>query len=81
MHAARLENSARLQRVMELLEKGGEYSTRDIIRGADVCAVSAIISELRNPINGVPIAKRTKSEGGRTIHLYRLAPGQRELDL
>ena len=53
MNAASLENSDRLARVHELLLKGGEYTTLDIIMNARVCAVNSIISELRQ--NGVKI--------------------------
>ena len=52
-HAARLSNSPRLQRVLALLERGGRYSTRDIIARADVCAVNSIATELK--ANGIPV--------------------------
>lgn len=47
MHSARLEKSERLKRVAALLADGNEYSTLDIIKKAEVCAVNSIISELR----------------------------------
>ena len=47
MNAARLEKSARLQRVLSLLSSGREYSTMEIVQGAQVMAVSAAVSELR----------------------------------
>lgn len=47
MNAAKFEKSNRLQRVYELLKKGGEYTTLDIIQRAGVCAVNSIVSELR----------------------------------
>ena len=53
MNAATLEKSDRLQRVFNLLSKGGEYTTLDIIKKAGVCAVNSIISELRE--NGYQI--------------------------
>ncbi|MCX8016637.1 MAG: hypothetical protein N2690_01850 [Rhodocyclaceae bacterium] len=56
MRAARLERSARLQRVAELLADGRWYSTLDIIVGAGVCAVNSCIAELRQ--NGIPIECR-----------------------
>lgn len=46
MKAASL-TSARLQRVLALLKDGRKHTTRDIVRGARVMAVSACISELR----------------------------------
>ena len=62
-HPARLENSERLQRVYNLLADGREYTTRQIIRLARVCAVNSIADELRHPINGVDI--RCRQEGTR----------------
>ena len=46
-HCADLKKSVRLQGVWDLLKNGAEYTTRDIILFAKVCAVSAAISELR----------------------------------
>jgi hypothetical protein len=59
MHAARVENSLRLQRVEKLLSTGKKYTTLDIIKKAKVCAVNSIISELR--WNGMDI--KCKREG------------------
>ena len=53
MNSAKLNNSPRLQRVLQVLSTGREYSTLDIIRRARVCAVNSIVSELRD--NGVDI--------------------------
>lgn len=53
MNAANIEKSDRLQRVLTLLKRGGEYTTLDIIQRAGVCAVNSIISELRQ--NGYQI--------------------------
>lgn len=47
MHAAKLENSDRLARVDALLKSGNEYSTLEIVVGANVCAVNSIVAELR----------------------------------
>ena len=66
MHAARLGGSGRLQRVLRLLSDGRAYSTREIIQGADVCAVNSCISELR--ANGIAIM----SHVSRGIWFYRL---------
>ena len=52
MHSANLK-SPRLQRVLKVLKDKTRHTTRDIIRKANVCAVSAIISELRD--NGLRI--------------------------
>ena len=53
MKAASLDTSDRLRRVLRLLKDRREHSTREIIRRAGVCAVSAIVSELR--ANGLKI--------------------------
>ena len=47
MNAADIDKSERLQKVANLLGRGGEYTTLDIIQKAGVCAVNSIISELR----------------------------------
>jgi len=70
MHAARLEQSARLQRVLALLADGAEYSTLDIIIGAGVCAVNSCVAELR--ANGYDVRCRRI---GRERFVYRLAGG------
>jgi len=43
VNAANFDKSERLQKVANLLGRGGEYTTLDII----LCAVNSIISELR----------------------------------
>ena len=71
MHAAKLASSTRLQRVVALLSDGGEHSTRDILIGAEVMAVSAIVAELR--ANGAVIhCRQARSIRGERIWLYRL---------
>jgi len=71
MHAARLDKSTRLQRVLRLLSDGRWHGTRDIIALARVCAVNSCVSELR--ANGLPVACRCV---GRGLFEYRLGePG------
>lgn len=53
MHAARLEQSERLQRVADLLADGRRYTTLDIVMAAGVCAVNSCVAELR--ANGMAI--------------------------
>lgn len=53
MHAARIEKSARLLRVAELLSTGREFSTLEISQQARVCAVNSCVAELRH--NGMDI--------------------------
>lgn len=56
MHAARIDHSPRLQRVVDLLADGREHSTMEIIDAARVCAVNSVIAELR--VNGIHIVCR-----------------------
>ena len=74
MHAAKLDSSPRLRRVHELLKSGKEYSTKEIMLLADVCAVNSCIAELR--ANGKSISCRQVVEPlfGR-VWVYRLHPG------
>lgn len=58
IHFARLENSARLQRVKAYLQDGLEHSTQCIITNAKVCAVNSAIDELR--ANGFSITCRRR---------------------
>ena len=60
MHNARIHKSQRLQRVIKLLADGREYSTREIIAHADVCAVNSVITELR--ANGKNITCRREGQ-------------------
>lgn len=53
MHAARIEKSDRLQRVLALLADGRPRTTLEIVAGAGVCAVNSCVAELR--ANGVPV--------------------------
>lgn len=69
MHYARLANSPRQQRVLRVLSDGAEHSTQDLIRRANVCAVSAIIAELR--ANGVGVACQRRG----AIWYYQLGSG------
>lgn len=61
MHSARLEKSPRLQRVLEVLQRGGWWGTRAIITEADVCAVNSVVSELRE--NGIDVQSRCVGHG------------------
>lgn len=47
MHYARLEHSPRLQRLLSVLRQGGWYSTRDLVKKAEVVAISSAVDELR----------------------------------
>jgi hypothetical protein len=60
MNAASIESSDRLNRVLDLLSQGSEFTTLDIIKEANVCAVNSIISELRQ--NGFDIACQRRAD-------------------
>jgi len=47
MHAASTESSDRLKRVINLLSDGMPRTTMEVIQGAMVMAVSAVVSEIR----------------------------------
>lgn len=66
MKAARIENSARLQRVADLLADGREHTTLDIVIGASVCAVNSAVAELR--ANGYHIDCQRRGD----VWVYRL---------
>jgi hypothetical protein len=66
MHAARIETSPRLQRVLETLQRGGRWTTRELIETAHVCAVNSAVAELR--ANGYPIT----CERRKNVWLYWL---------
>ena len=70
MNHANIQTSERLQRVDRFLSDGLFHSTRDIVIGAQVMAVSAVVSELRE--NGRNIICRQKGK----IFYYRMVQEQ-----
>ncbi|MCP5345133.1 MAG: hypothetical protein H7A05_10980 [Pseudomonadales bacterium] len=70
MNHANIQTSERLQRVDKFLSDGLFHSTRDIVIGAQVMAVSAVVSELRE--NGRNIICRQKGR----IFYYRMVQEQ-----
>jgi hypothetical protein len=73
MHAAKVSRSARLKRVLEFLRGRGKAgaTTREIIKLCDVCAVNAIVPELRQ--NGYTISCKTTVENGGRVARYVLS--------
>lgn len=69
MNHAALDRSERLQRVLAVLADGEWKGTRLVMEMAHVCAVSAVISEIR--ANGIAIECRCI---GRGRFEYRIAP-------
>ena len=76
MHAGRIEKSARLQRVHAFLADGRWHSTRDVMVGANVCAVNSCVSELR--ANGVAIECQQQMVLGARVFYYRLTKPRQE---
>ena len=74
MHAARLADSPRLQRVLEVLSDGREHSTLEISQQARVCAVNSCIAELRENGKSISCRQEVTPLFGR-VWLYRLHPG------
>jgi len=72
MHYAKLSESKRLQRVMNLLSDFKAHSTLDIIQRAGICAVNSAISELR--ANNIPVECKyvRRTEDGNSVFEYRL---------
>ena len=68
MHAATIDNSPRLRRVLEYL-RGGPRTTLQIVRACGVCAVNSAVAELR--CNGFDIACRAVP-GLRGVYEYEL---------
>lgn len=60
MHAAQLNNSPRLQRILSTLSDGRWYTTRDLIELAKVCAINSAVAELRENGFLVECCKETK---------------------
>lgn len=48
---AKIERSERLRRLAHFMADGKEYSTRDIVMGAEIMAVGTAISELRHQLD------------------------------
>jgi len=69
MHAAKLENSPRLQRVLAFLRRNGPATTLQICQACTVCAVNSIIDELR--ANGYTIMCQAV-KGQRGVYQYEL---------
>lgn len=72
MNAAAL-TSPRLQRVLALLRDGRSHTTRDVVRRASVCAVNAIMAELRH--HGAEIVCTQQRVGGKRRFFYKMIKG------
>lgn len=74
IHAARL-SSPRLQRFVTLMRDGQWRTTRQIIRGAGVCAVNAVVSELRHHGAEIDCEQRPNRHGHGRRWFYRMTKG------
>ncbi len=61
IHAARLSESPRLQRLAKVLAGGGWHSTRGLMLLAELCAVNSAVAELR--ANGIGVECRCVGRG------------------
>ena len=69
---ARLENSARLQRVLEVLKDGKWHTSLEIAMKARTVAPGSCISELRTNGFDIECRYRETTEEGRRVFEYRL---------
>ncbi|MBI5634883.1 MAG: hypothetical protein HZA15_15555 [Nitrospirae bacterium] len=60
-HAAQIETSERLQKVLEVLQDRQWHGTFDIMMQTSLCAVGSAISELR--ANGIEVECRCAGKG------------------
>ena len=66
IHYARLQESPRLQRLLKFLSDCKPHSTRDIIKGADICNANVAAKELRmNGFNITCTFKKTFANGSK----------------
>lgn len=72
MHAAKIDDSPRLQKVRDFLRLHGSGTTRDISRACDVYAVNSIVAELR--ANGFRVTC-APVKGQRGVYRYTLHEG------
>ena len=80
MHAARIGHSPRLRRVHRLLSDGSWHTTREIVQGAQVCAVNSCVAELREAGAEIACKVFTDEKKQRRFH-YRMtksAPAAKE---
>lgn len=73
MHAAKINDSPRLQKVLNYLRYHGARTTMEIALGCKVCAVNSIIAELRE--NGYTVDCQAV-KGQRGVYQYRLIEGE-----
>lgn len=73
IHAATLA-SPRLRRVLQLLSDGRPHTTRQIVRGACVMAVPAVVSELRHRGAEITCVREQTPYGPRFYYTMTKAP-------
>ncbi|MCE2516233.1 MAG: hypothetical protein J4F41_00065 [Alphaproteobacteria bacterium] len=74
IHAATIQKSPRLQRLLAALGDGGWHTTRELMLKANVMAVGTCVSELRD--NGLTVECRCRgkdSATGAMIYEYRIS--------
>ena len=71
-HHARVENSARLQRVLDVLSDGRWHSSLEIAMKARTVAPGSCVAELRSNGFDIECRYRETTEEGRRVFEYRL---------
>jgi hypothetical protein len=77
MHFANLKKSDRLQRFMAFMGFGEWKTTREIQRGAGICAVSATVSEIRANGHDVDCLYSHMTRNGSKVYKYRVHKAKR----
>jgi hypothetical protein len=72
MHHARVEKSARLQRVLAVLQGGEKHTTSEIGRKARVLNVATYCSELRQNGFDIECCYAGRNKDGARIYEYQL---------
>ena len=74
IHAARLDRSPALQRIMAILSDYEPHTSLEIANRAQSVCVGTRISELRSSVNGKIIISDCigKNENGSTVYSYKL---------
>ena len=81
MHAGKLSNSPRLQRLLSILKAHPDgMTTMQLVQWTGSCAVHSDVAELRAEPNLIPVACEYQGKrDGRRIYLYRVEDSDRSL--
>lgn len=68
MHAAKLEHSPRLQQLLSVLRQGRWYSTRELVKLAEVMAINSAADELRE--NGFDVQCERRGQYWYPVYIH-----------